>query len=141
MRKFDKVSARQSFSSKHCSAVAEKAMKPPVLMYHEAMNMVYFWYIMVNLAYFWVCLTLPLHIPIQVLPGGVNPINDLQSQGRYFPRQDTNFEPCKARTSGKGLLRREKAIRSDIPFAISPSFSFDSPNMFGPCIQGRSKDS
>ena len=35
MRKFDKVSARLSFAPKHCRAVAEKAIKPLIFMYHE----------------------------------------------------------------------------------------------------------
>ena len=38
MRKFDKVSARLSFSPKYCRAVAENAIKPLVFMYHEAMS-------------------------------------------------------------------------------------------------------
>ena len=53
MRKFEKVSARLSFSSKYCRAVAENAIKYLIFMYHEAMNIflgstnvlisVYFW--------------------------------------------------------------------------------------------------
>ena len=38
MRKFDKVSARLGFSPKYCSAVAEKAIKSLVFMYHESMS-------------------------------------------------------------------------------------------------------
>ena len=38
MRKFDKVSARQSISLKYCRAVAENALKPLIFMYHEAMS-------------------------------------------------------------------------------------------------------
>ena len=71
MRKFDKVSARLSFSPTYCRAVAENAIKPSVFMCHEARNrfsgsknvpnFVYFWieYILgsrkvLNLVYFWV---------------------------------------------------------------------------------------
>ena len=36
MRKYDKVSARLSFSPKHCRAVAKNAIKPLFFMYHEA---------------------------------------------------------------------------------------------------------
>ena len=53
MRKLDKMSARPSFSPKHCRAVAENAIKPLIFMYHEAMSIflgstnvlisVYFW--------------------------------------------------------------------------------------------------
>ena len=38
MRKFDKVSARLSFSPKYCWAVAENAIKPLIFMYHEALS-------------------------------------------------------------------------------------------------------
>ena len=38
MRKFDKVSARLSFSPRSCTTVAENAVKPLVFMYHEAMS-------------------------------------------------------------------------------------------------------
>ena len=38
MRKFDKMSARLSFSPNYCRAVAENAIKSLVLMYHEAMS-------------------------------------------------------------------------------------------------------
>ena len=38
MRKFDKVSARLSFSPKYCRAVAENAIKPLIFTYHEAMS-------------------------------------------------------------------------------------------------------
>ena len=38
MRKFDKMSARLSFSPKYCRAVAGNAIKPLLFMYHEAMN-------------------------------------------------------------------------------------------------------
>ena len=38
MRKFDKVSASLSFSSKYCRAVAENAIKPLIFMYHEAVS-------------------------------------------------------------------------------------------------------
>ena len=38
MRKFDKVSARLSFSPQYCRAVAENAMTPLVFMYHEGMT-------------------------------------------------------------------------------------------------------
>ena len=53
MRKFDKVSARLSFSPKYRRAVAENAIKPLIFMYNEAMSIflgstnvlisVYFW--------------------------------------------------------------------------------------------------
>ena len=53
MRKFDKVSARLSFSPKYRRAVAENAIKPLIFMYNESMSMflgftnvlisVYFW--------------------------------------------------------------------------------------------------
>ena len=53
MRKFDKVSARPSFSPKYCRAVAKNAIKPLIFMYHETMSIflgstsvlisVYFW--------------------------------------------------------------------------------------------------
>ena len=53
MRKFDKVSARVSFSPKHCRAVAENAIKPLIFMYLEGISIflrstnvlisVYFW--------------------------------------------------------------------------------------------------
>ena len=53
MRKFDKVSARLSFSPKHRRAVAEHAIKPLIFTYLEAMSIflgsanvlisVYFW--------------------------------------------------------------------------------------------------
>ena len=43
MRKFDKMSARLSFSPKYYKAVAENAMKPLIFMYHKAMSIVYFW--------------------------------------------------------------------------------------------------
>ena len=36
MRKFGRLSVRLSFLLKHCRAVAEKAIKPFVFMYHEA---------------------------------------------------------------------------------------------------------
>ena len=50
MRKFDKVSARMSFSSKYCREVAENAMKPLIFMYHEAMSIEYiFWGLKVSL--------------------------------------------------------------------------------------------
>ena len=52
MTKFYKVSARLSFSSKYCSAVAEKAMKP--LMYHETMSIFLGSKNFLDLAYFWV---------------------------------------------------------------------------------------
>ena len=70
MRKFDKISARLSFSSKYFRALAENAINPLVFMYHEAMSIflrsknalnIYFWakYIfgvenVQNLVYFWV---------------------------------------------------------------------------------------
>ena len=38
MRKFDKVSARLSFSPKHCRAVAENAIKLLIFMYLEGMS-------------------------------------------------------------------------------------------------------
>ena len=38
MRKFDKMSATLSFSPKYCGTVAEKAIKPLVFMYREAMS-------------------------------------------------------------------------------------------------------
>ena len=38
IRKFDKVSARLSFSPRSCRAVAEDAIKPLVFIYHEAMS-------------------------------------------------------------------------------------------------------
>ena len=38
MRNFDKMSVRLSFSPKHCSALAENAIKPLVFMYHEAIR-------------------------------------------------------------------------------------------------------
>ena len=40
MRKFDKVSARLSFSPEYCRAGAENATKHLVFMYHEAMSAV-----------------------------------------------------------------------------------------------------
>ena len=40
MRKYDKVSARLSFSPKYCRAVAENSIKPLVFMYHEVMSIV-----------------------------------------------------------------------------------------------------
>ena len=53
MRKFDKVSARLSFSPKYRRAVAKNAIKPLIFMYLEAMSIflgstnvlisVYFW--------------------------------------------------------------------------------------------------
>ena len=53
MRKFDKVSARLSFSQIYRKAVAENAIKPLIFMYLEAMSIflgctnvlisVYFW--------------------------------------------------------------------------------------------------
>ena len=53
MRKFDKMSARPSFSPKYCRAVAKNAIKPLIFMYHKAMSIflgstnvlisVYFW--------------------------------------------------------------------------------------------------
>ena len=76
MRKFDKVSARLSFSPNYCRAVAETAIKHLVFMCHEAMSV--FWVLkkVPNLVYFWVfkiilCLT-PRHIPIKVPPGVFN---------------------------------------------------------------------
>ena len=38
MRKFDQMRGRLRFSLKYCSIVAEKAIKPLILMYREAMN-------------------------------------------------------------------------------------------------------
>ena len=35
MRKFDKVSARLSFSAKYCRAVAENTIKPLIFMCNE----------------------------------------------------------------------------------------------------------
>ena len=53
MRKFGKMCARLSFSSKYCRAVAENAIKPLIFMYLEATSIflgstnvlisVYFW--------------------------------------------------------------------------------------------------
>ena len=40
MRKLDKVSARLSFSPKYCRAVAKDAIKPLVVMYHEAVSII-----------------------------------------------------------------------------------------------------
>ena len=54
MRKFDKVSARLSFSSKHCRAVAENAIKPLVFIYHEAMSIFLGSKYVLDLVYFWV---------------------------------------------------------------------------------------
>ena len=39
MRKFDKMSARLSLSSKYCRTVAKIAMKPLFFMNHETMSM------------------------------------------------------------------------------------------------------
>ena len=54
MRKFDKVSARLSFSSKYCRAVAERAIKPLIFMYHEAMSIFLGSRYVLNLVYLWV---------------------------------------------------------------------------------------
>ena len=54
MRKFDKVSARLSFSPRCCTAVAENAVKPLVFMYHEAMSIFLGSKIALNLVYLWV---------------------------------------------------------------------------------------
>ena len=54
MRKFDKVSARLSFSQKYCSAVAENAIKPLVFMYREAMSIFLGSKNVLILVYFWV---------------------------------------------------------------------------------------
>ena len=54
MRKFDKVSARLSFSPKYCGAVDKNAIKPLIFMYHEAMS-IYFGSTNVLISiYFWV---------------------------------------------------------------------------------------
>ena len=53
MRKFDKVSAKLSFSAKYCSGVTENAIKPLVFKYHEAMSMFLGSHVL-NIVYFWV---------------------------------------------------------------------------------------
>ena len=54
MRKSDKVSARPSFSPKYCyRAVAENAIKPFVVMYHEAMSIILGSEKVPNSLYFW----------------------------------------------------------------------------------------
>ena len=52
MRKFDKLSARLSFSPKYCRAVAENAIKPLVFMYLEAMSTFFASKNVQNLVYF-----------------------------------------------------------------------------------------
>ena len=54
MRKYDKVSARLSFSPKYCRAIAENAIKPLVFMYHKAMCIFLGYKNAQNLVYFWV---------------------------------------------------------------------------------------
>ena len=66
MRKFDKVSARLSFSPKYCRVVAENAIKLVVFMYHEAMSIFLGSKNALNLVCYRVfknmlCLTLPSH--------------------------------------------------------------------------------
>ena len=53
-RKVDKVSARPSFSTKYCRALAENVTKPSFYMYHEARSIFLGPKFVLNLAYFWV---------------------------------------------------------------------------------------
>ena len=46
MRKFDKASARLSFSPKYCRLATKNAIKPLVFTYHEAMGI--FWGLQVS---------------------------------------------------------------------------------------------
>ena len=52
MRMFHEVSARLSCSSKYCSAVAEKAIKPLVFKYKEAMIILFGSKNVLNIVYF-----------------------------------------------------------------------------------------
>ena len=95
MRKFDKVSARLSFSPKYCRAVVKNAIKTFIFMHDEARsiflgskdvpNLVYFWVAYtfgvrnaLNLVYFLAFQKYPVsdppppsrHIPIEVSPWG-----------------------------------------------------------------------
>ena len=63
MRKFDKVSARVNFSPRYHSAVAKKAMKPLVFMYHEARNIFLCFSKLLVL-----CLAPLRYIPVEVRP-------------------------------------------------------------------------
>ena len=53
MRKFDKMSARLSFSPKYCRSLSENAIKPLVFMYHEAMSIFLGSENFLNLVCFW----------------------------------------------------------------------------------------
>ena len=53
MRKYDKMSARLSFSPKYCRT-AENSIKPLVFMYHEAMSIFLGSQNVLNLSYLWV---------------------------------------------------------------------------------------
>ena len=52
LRKYDKMSARLSFSPKYCRAVAENSIKPLLFMYHEDMSIFYESKNVLNLVYF-----------------------------------------------------------------------------------------
>ena len=54
MRKFDKVSARLSFSLKYGRVVAENATKPLVSMCHEDISIFFGSTTVSNLVHFWV---------------------------------------------------------------------------------------
>ena len=54
MRKFDKVSARLSFSPKYCRAIPENAIKRLIFMYHEAMSIFLGFTNVLISVYFWV---------------------------------------------------------------------------------------
>ena len=76
MRKYDKMSARLSFSPKYCRAVAENSIKPLVFKYHEAISIFLRSKNVLNLVYFWVfqkhiVSDPPRHIRIEV-PLGVH---------------------------------------------------------------------
>ena len=54
MTKFDRVSARLSFSPKYCKAVAENAIQPLVFTHQEPMSIFLGSKNVLNLVYFWV---------------------------------------------------------------------------------------
>ena len=72
MTKFDKVSARLSFSPKHCGTVAENAIKPLVFMYHEARSIFLGSKNVLNLVFLWgfqkYTVSDPRHIAIEIHP-------------------------------------------------------------------------
>ena len=72
--KFDRLSARLSFSLKYCRAVAENYIKSLVFMYHEAMSIFWGPENVLDLVYFWIFQKYtmsapPRHIRVEVPPG------------------------------------------------------------------------